>query len=317
MSTGGMARRGEAGMNEAYEVFEPAFLQLIRPDEPVALLWTGADFGEGPAYFPASRSLVWSDITNDRLLRYDECSGAVGVFRNPSGFANGNSVDREGRLITCEGGGRRVTRTEHDGAITVVADRYQGKRLNSPNDVVVKSDGSIWFTDPSYGVDEAKFGGGGPSEIGRQNVYRVDPHTAVVDLVCDDFLQPNGLAFSPDESLLYIAETGGTHDPLLPFSMSVYDVSASGRLTGGRHFATAASGVFDGFRIDEAGNVWTSGGAGLHCYRADGTPLGNIRIEGQQVTNLVFGGPTRKQLFITGLHSLFSVKVAVAGVKTF
>jgi gluconolactonase len=304
-------------MDEAYEVCDQAFLQLIRAEEPVVTLWTGADFGEGPAWFPASRSLVWSDITNDRLLRYDDCTGRVGVFRSPSGFANGNSVDREGRLVTCEGGGRRVTRTGHDGAISVVADRYRGMRLNSPNDVVVRSDGSIWFTDPSYGVDEAKFGGGGASEIGGQNVYRVDPGTAAVELVCDDFLQPNGLAFSPDERLLYVTETGGTHDPGLPFTMRVYEVSERGRLTGGRLFATCPSGVFDGFRVDEAGNVWTSGGAGVHCYHPDGTPLGAIRIAGQQVTNLVFGGPARRRLFITGLHSLFSVNVAVAGAKTF
>jgi gluconolactonase len=305
-------------MNEAYEVLDEAFLALIDPAAPLVTLWTGADFGEGPAYFPAARSLVWSDITNDRLLRYDECTGQMGVFRQPSGFANGNTVDREGRLLTCEGGGRRVSRTEHDGAITVIADRYQGKRLNSPNDVVVKSDGSVWFTDPSYGVDEAKFGGGGPSEIGRQNVYRVDPHTAEVTLVCDDFVQPNGLAFSPDERLLYIVETGGTHIEGLPFTMSVYDVSEDGRrLSGGRLFATCDPGVFDGLRIDEHGNVWTSGGKGVHCYRPDGTWIGSIRIDGQQVTNLVFGGLDRRRLFITGLHTLFSIDLAVRGVKTF
>jgi gluconolactonase len=304
-------------VNDAYQVFDRALLQLVLPEEPVATLWTGADFGEGPADFPASRSLVWSDITNDRLLRYDECTGQVGVFRKPSGFANGNSVDREGRLVTCEGGGRRVTRTGHDGAVTVVADRYRSMRLNSPNDVVVKSDGSIWFTDPSYGVDEARFGGGGASEIGRQGVYRVDPLTTVVELVCDDFLQPNGLAFSPDERLLYVSETGGTHDPDLAFTISVYEVSDGGRLTGGRLFATCDPGVFDGFRVDEAGNVGARGGAGVHCLGRDGTPLGNIRIEGQQVTNLVFGGPDRRRLFVTGLRSLFSVRVAVAGARTF
>jgi gluconolactonase len=304
-------------MDDAYEVFDPAFLGLIRPEEPVVTLWDGTDFGEGPAFFPASRSLVWSDITNDRLLRYDDGTGGVGVFRSPSGFANGNSVDREGRLVTCEGGGRRVTRTEHDGAVTVIADRYRGMRLNSPNDVVVRSDGSIWFTDPSYGVDEAKFGGGGAAEIGGQNVYRVDPASGAVELVCDDFLQPNGLAFSPDERLLYVSETGGTHDPGLPFSIGVYEVSESGRLGGGRRFATCRTGVFDGFRVDAAGNVWTSGGAGIECYRPDGTPLGNVRIAGQQVTNLVFGGADRRRLFATGLRSLFAVSLAVAGARTF
>ena len=304
-------------MPNDYDVHDPAFLDLIRPDMPVMTLWTGSDFGEGPAYFPAARSLVWSDITNDRMLRYDECTGQVGVFRQPSGFANGNTIDREGRLITCEGGNRRVTRTEHDGSITIVADRFRGMRLNSPNDVVVASDGAVWFTDPSYGIDEAKFGGGGAPEIGAQNVYRVDPHTAAVELACNDFVQPNGLALSPDESRLYIVETGGTHVQGLPFTMHVYDVAGGPRLSEGRLFATCEPGVFDGLRIDEAGNVWTSGGSGVHCYRPDGTHLGNIRIEGQQVTNVVFGGADRRRLFITGLHALFAVDLAIAGVKTF
>jgi gluconolactonase len=305
-------------MNEIYEVRDEAFARLIDPDARLVTLFDGTDFGEGPAWFPAARSLVWSDITNDRLMRYDECTGAVGVFRQPSGFANGNTIDREGRLLTCEGGNRRVSRTEHDGTITTVASHYEGKRLNSPNDVVVKSDGSIWFTDPSYGIDEAKFGGGGAAEIGGQNVYRVDPHTAEVKLVCNDFVQPNGLAFSPDERLLYIVETGGTHVKDLPFTMRVYDVTDDGkRLANGRLFATCSPGVFDGFRLDEEGNVWTSGGRGVHCYAPDGAWLGSILIEGQQVTNLVFGGPGRRRLYITGLRSLFSVEVAVSGVKTF
>jgi gluconolactonase len=268
-------------MNETYEVLDHEFARFIDSEAPLVTLWTGADFGEGPAYFPAARSLVWSDITNDRMLRYDECTGKVGIFREPSGFANGNTVDRQGRLVTCEGGGRRVTRTEHDGTITVIADRYDGKRLNSPNDVVVKSDGSIWFTDPSYGIDEARFGGGGAAEIGAQNVYRVDPHTAAVELVCDDFVQPNGLAFSPDETRLYIVETGGTHVAALPFTMSVYQVTHGRRLSGGRLFAECTPGVFDGLRIDEFGNIWTSGGKGVRCYRPDGTWLGSIKVAGE------------------------------------
>jgi len=304
-------------MNEAYEVLDREFLRLIDPDAPLVRLWSGADFGEGPAYFPAGRYLVWSDITNDRLLRFDECTGKVGTFRQPSGFANGNTVDREGRLLTCEGGGRRIARTESDGTITVIADQYRGKRLNSPNDVVVKSDGSIWFTDPSYGVDEAKFGGGGPAEIGAQNVYRVDPSTAAVELVCDDFVQPNGLAFSPDETLLYIVETGGTHVAGLPFTMSVYEVHDGRRLSGGRLFAECSPGVFDGLRVDELGNVWTSGGKGVHCYRTDGAWLGSVKVSGEQVTNVVFGGLDRRRLFIAGLNSLFSVDLAVRGAKTF
>lgn len=305
-------------MPATFEILDKAFAQLIDPAAELVTLHDGADFGEGPAWLPASRSLVWSDITNDRMLRYDALTGAVATFRAPSGYANGNSVDRDGRLITCEGGNRRVSRTEHDGTVVTIADRYRGKRLNSPNDVVVKSDGSIWFTDPSYGVDEAKFGGGGPAEIGAQNVYRVDAQSSEVTLVCDDFIQPNGLAFSPDERRLYIVETGGTHVKGLPFTMHVYDVAADGQsLAGGRLFATCTPGVFDGFRLDERGNVWTSGGKGVHCYAPDGAWLGSILIGGEQITNLVFGGPDRRRLYITGLRSLFAIDVAVAGARTF
>jgi gluconolactonase len=305
-------------MRAVYEILDKAFARLIAADASLDILHDGTDFGEGPAWFPASRSLVWSDITNDRMLRYDEGTGAVGVFRAPSGYANGNTVDREGRLLTCEGGNRRVSRTEPDGTLTTIADRYQGKRLNSPNDVVVKSDGSVWFTDPSYGVDEAKFGGGGAAEIGAQNVYRVDPRSGEVSLVSDEFVQPNGLAFSPDERRLYVAETGGTHVKDLPFVLRVYDVSADGhRLSNGRLFATCSPGVFDGFRLDEQGNVWTSGGKGVHCYTPDGDWIGSILIGGQQITNLVFGGPGRRRLFITGLRSLFAVNVAIGGARTF
>ncbi|HEU0114066.1 MAG TPA: SMP-30/gluconolactonase/LRE family protein, partial [Thermomicrobiales bacterium] len=194
-----------------YVVLDDRFIPLINMSAQVEQLFHGCRWAEGPAYFPAGRYVVWSDIPNDRILRWDETSGVTGVFRHPAGNSNGNTVDRQGRLVTCEHGNRRVTRTEIDGSITVLADRFDGKRLNSPNDVVVKSDNSIWFTDPAYGIDSDYEGHRSPSEIGGCHVYRVDPDTAKVTLAVDDFERPNGLAFSPDESSLYIVDTGATH----------------------------------------------------------------------------------------------------------
>jgi gluconolactonase len=195
-----------------FETLEPEFGHCLAGPERVQRLWSGARWSEGPAWFAAHGTLVWSDIPNNLMLRLDEANGTVGVFRTPSNHSNGNTVDREGRLVTCEHLTRRVTRTEHDGRITVLADRWQGKRLNSPNDVVVKSDGSVWFTDPSYGILSDYEGARAESEIGGCHVYRIDPATAAVDRVADDFVKPNGLAFSPDESMLYIADTGASHD---------------------------------------------------------------------------------------------------------
>jgi gluconolactonase len=304
-----------ASMNEVYQVLDDHFRTLIDPDAPLRKHWTGGEFGEGPAYFPAGRYLVWSDIPNDRILRYDECSDTVSTFRHPSGFANGNTVDRQGRLVTCEHRGRRVSRTEHDGSITVVAERYQGKLLNSPNDVVVQSNGAVWFTDPTYGIDDAKWGLKADSEIGHQYVYRVDAKSGRIEVVADDFIQPNGLAFSPDEKRLYIVDTGRTHVKDGPFHMRVFDVADGGTLSGGRVFAECNPGAFDGFRIDAAGNIWTSGGGGILCYRPDGVLIGKIKVP-EGVANVSFGGPERNRLYIAATKSLYSVDLRTKGDKT-
>jgi gluconolactonase len=238
------------------------------------------------------------------------------VFRQPANHSNGNTVDRQGRLVTCEHGTRRVTRTEHDGTITVLADNHRGKRLNSPNDVVVKSDGSIWFTDPTYGIDSDYEGNKAASEIGASHVYRIDPHSAEISLVCDDFVQPNGLAFSPDESLLYVVDTGRTHGAQNPAHMRVFNVEASGRLSGGRVFADCTKGLFDGFRLDTEGRIWTSAADGVHIYDPDGTLIGKILIP-EVVANVCFGGPMRERLFICATTALYSVRLFVNGAKTF
>jgi gluconolactonase len=292
------------------------FRRLVIPTARLETLAEGCRWAEGPAYFPAGRYLVWSDIPNDRMMRYDETSGAVSVFRAPSGYSNGNTVDRHGRLVTCEHGTRRVTRTEHDGTVTVLASHHQGKRFNSPNDVVVKSDGSIWFTDPAYGIDSDYEGHRADSETGGCHVYRIDPHSGDVSVVADDFARPNGLAFSPGEGLLYVADTGATHVLDGPRHIRVFDVSQDGRLSGGRVFATCTSGLFDGLRLDEAGRIWTSAGDGVHCYEPDGTLIGKILVP-EAVANVVFGGVKRNRLFICATTSVYAILLPVNGAKTF
>jgi gluconolactonase len=299
-----------------YEVLDERFNRLFIGNARVEKLYEGCRWAEGPAYFPAGRYLIWSDVPNDRLLRWDETTGVVGVFRHPAGYTNGNTVDRQGRLVTCEHGNRRVSRTEHDGSITVIADRFEGKRLNSPNDVVVKSDGSIWFTDPAYGIDSDYEGHKSESEIGACHVYRVDPANGTVRVAAGDFVRPNGLAFSPDERHLYVADTGASHVPNGPRHIRVFAVADDGRLSGGEVFATCTAGFFDGFRFDEAGRIWASAADGVHCYDPDGMLLGKVRVP-EVVANVAFGGPKRNRLFICGTTSLYSVMLPVNGVKTF
>jgi gluconolactonase len=290
------------------------FRQCINPTARVRMLFEGCAWAEGPAWSPGWRSLVWSDIPNDRQLRWDESSGAVGVFRYPAGHSNGNTVDRQGRLISCEHGGRRVSRTEFDGTVTTIADSFQGKRLNSPNDVVVKSDDSIWFTDPAYGIESDYEGHRSAMEVQGCYVYRVDPATGDMRVVVDDFMRPNGLAFSPDESLLYISDTGATHGPDGPRHIRRFQVSADGTLSGGEVFATSTSGFFDGFRLDVDGRIWTSTAEGVHVYDPDGTLLGKVLVP-EVVANVEFGGAKRNHLFICGTTSLYTVKVMTNGAK--
>jgi gluconolactonase len=297
-------------------VLDDRFQRLHIGSAHLEKLAEGCRWAEGPAYFPAGRYLIWSDVPNDRMMRFDETSGAVSVFRHPSGYSNGNTVDRQGRLVTCEHGNRRVTRTEHDGSITVLASQYQGRRFNSPNDVVVKSDGSIWFTDPAYGIDSDYEGHRAESEIGACHVYRIDPHSGEVRVVADDFVRPNGIAFSPDETRLYVADTGATHVKDGPRHIRVFDVDDQGGLSGGSVFATCTQGLFDGFRLDEDGRIWTSAGDGVHCYESDGTLIGKILVP-EAVANVVFGGPKRNRLYICATTSPYAIMLPVNGAKTF
>jgi len=269
-------------------------------------LFDNGRWTEGPAYFPAGRYLVFSDIPNDRVLRFDETTGAVGVLAQPAGYANGHTVDRAGRLVSCEHGNRRVTRTEHDGTTTVIAERYDRKRLNSPNDVVERADGSIWFTDPSYGIDSDYEGYSAPSEQEGCHVYRVDPGSGEVRLVADDFERPNGLAFSADEQTLYIVDTRRKH--IRRFTVE------DDRLSGGEVLATCDDGSFDGVRVDATGRIWAAAHDGLHCFSPEGDLLGKLLVP-EMVSNLTFGGPRLNQLFITATTSLYTMRVNFAGCR--
>jgi gluconolactonase len=295
-------------------VLDRRFHRIVPGSARVERLWTGSRWAEGPAWFPAHNTLVWSDIPNDRMLRYDALSGQTAVFRQPARNANGNTVDREGRLVTCEHGGRQVTRTGHDGRITVLASHHEGKRLNSPNDVVVKSDGSIWFTDPDYGILSDYEGDRAESEIGRCNVYRIDGASGALSVVAGDFVKPNGLAFSPDESILYVADTGASHDPENgPRHIRACSVNADGATLGrSTIFAICTAGLFDGFRLDAEGRLWTSAADGVHIYHPDGALIGKVAIP-EIVANLCWGGPKLNRLFICGTTSLYAVMTHTNG----
>jgi gluconolactonase len=314
----GMGRSPQGGNMPAsdYEVLDPRFARLFNDNAHVEKLFTGCIWAEGPAWFGAGRYVIWSDIPNNRMLRYDETDGSVSVFRQPSGNSNGNTVDRQGRLVTCEHSGRRVSRTEFDGTITTIADRWQGKRFNSPNDVVVRSDGSIWFTDPAYGIETDYEGDKSESEIGACYVYRVDPHSGAVEAVITDMVRPNGIAFSLDERQLYVADTGRTHGAQNPKHIRVFDVGEDGKVSGGREFADCTAGLFDGFRLDADGRIWTSAGDGVHCYDPDGTLIGKVKVP-EVVANCVFGGIKRNCLYICGTTSLYRVRLMVNGAKTY
>jgi len=292
-----------------FEILDERFRRCVKLSARVEKLFEGCRWAEGPVYFAAHRYLAWSDIPNDRLLRWDETDGRVSVLRSPAGYTNGNTLDREGRLVSCEQGTRRVTRTEPDGSIAVVADRFEGKRFNSPNDVVVRSDGSTWFTDPSYGIDSDYEGYKAEPELDGCHVYRVDGASGKITRVADDFERPNGLAFSLDERKLYISDTGSSRR-----HMRVFDVGEHGTLSNGKLFAPCTVGGFDGFRLDDGGRIWSSAGDGVHCLDPDGTLIGKVRVP-EQVANVCFGGPKRNRLFICATTSLYSVLLPVNGAR--
>lgn len=304
-------------VEQSYEVLDPRFKRLVKTDSPVQKLWTGGLWVEGPVYNPLYRSVFWSDIPNDRRLRLDELTGTVGTYHQDKGFyVNGSTLDRQGRIICCEHGRRCVSRIEHDGRVTILASHYQGKRLNSPNDVVVKSDGSIWFTDPAYGIESDYEGYAAEQEQDGENVYCILPDTGDLICVADDFSCPNGLAFSPDESLLYIVDSGGTRYPSGEKHIRVFDVSDQGKLSGGQVISECENGFYDGFRLDNKGRLWTSAEDGVHCLTDQGELIGKIYIP-EPVSNLCFGGPKGNRLYITATSSLYSVLIASTGVKLF
>ena len=301
-----------------YEIFERPFGRLISGNARLVRLWTGAAWAEGPVYFRDGDFLLFSDIPNNRIMRFvpdhTGLGGSMSVYRQPANNTNGHTRDMQGRLVSCEHGGRRVSRTELDGTITVVADSYNGKRLNSPNDVVVKSDGTIWFTDPPYGILTDLEGWQGEQEYGGCHVFCFDPRNGELRIAADDFVKPNGIAFSPDEKILYIADTGASHDPDGPRHIRAFDVSDDGKLKNSRVFATCDAGLFDGFRCDAAGRVWSSAADGVHCFAPDGTLMGKIKVP-EVVANVCFGGLKRNRLYICGTTSLYAVLTHVNGAQ--
>ena len=299
----------------AVQVLHPSFAQYRLPLAAVERLATGLRWAEGPVWFGDARHLLVSDIPNNRILKWEEETGAVSVFRHPSHFANGNTRDRQGRLVTCEHGGRRVTRTEHDGTITVLMDRFEGKRLNSPNDVVVKSDGSVWFTDPPFGLLGDYEGMRAEQEL-PQNIYRLDPATGRATVLDDSVAGPNGLAFSPDERVLYVVESRAS-----PRNILAYDISGDGtRITGRRVLINAGPGTPDGFRLDEDGNLWCGWGMGtpeldgVMVFSAGGEPIGRVQLP-ERCANLCFGGPKRNRLFMAASQSVYALYVNARGAR--
>lgn len=300
----------------AIHTLDPRFEKYRIFSAAVERLHTGCRWSEGPVWFGDGRYLLWSDIPNNRILKWEEETGEVSTYRRPTDFANGHTRDRQGRLVTCEHGGRRVTRTEYDGSVTVLMDSWQGKRLNSPNDVVVKSDGSIWFTDPPFGIHGNYEGNKAEPEL-PQAVYRIDGQTGQASIVADDVLGPNGLCFSPDERILYIVESRGQ-----PYrKILAYDLTADATaIRNKRVFVDAGpGGTPDGMRCDVDGNIWAGWGMGtaeldgVMVFAPDGTPIGRIALP-ERCANVCFGGLKRNRLFMAASQSLYAVYVNTQGV---
>lgn len=296
-----------------FAFIDPVFKSLVLPNAPLERLGDGYRWLEGPVWFADLDCLLVSDLPNNRILRWTDSSG-VSVFREPSNFANGHTRDREGRLLGCSHRGRSITRTELDGRITVLADRYDGKRLNAPNDIVCKSDGTIWFSDPYYGINTDYEGGKQEPEL-PPNLYRLDPCDGSLTVVADDFEGPNGLCFSPDERLLYVCESGLQFAPEPVQHIRVFDVAENGRaLRNGRVFHKIVPGFADGIRCDEAGRVWSSAADGVHCLDSSGALLGKIKVP-FTVSNLTFGGRNRCRLFVCASHTLYAIYTNTRGVE--
>jgi gluconolactonase len=289
---------------------DPRFRRYIVNNTPIRRLHTGTLWAEGPAWNGVGRYLVWSDIPNNLQMRWIEDDGRVTVFRNPSGNSNGNTFDFEGRQLSCEHGGRRVVRYEPNGTVTVIADKFQGKRLNSPNDLVVHPDGGIWFTDPPYGIRGNYEGFKSEQEI-KEAVYRVDPKTAQIDKITDEVGGPNGICFSPDYKKVYVADTG------TPREIKGWDVDGKSARNGKRLIqldipGTGAPSAADGIRCDVDGNIWAGARPGVQVITAAGERIGMIRLP-ETCANISFGGAKRNRLFMAASQSLYTVYVETVG----
>jgi len=304
----------------AIEIVDARFAKYVVGNAAIERLYTGCRWAEGPVWFGDGRYLLWSDIPNNRILRWLEDTGEVSVFRQPSNYSNGNTRDRGGHLVTCEHDTRRVTRTEYDGAITVLADRYQGKPFNAPNDLAVHSDGGVWFTDPGYGTLNNYEGHKAAQEL-PANVYRIDPKTKELTVVAGDMEKPNGICFSPDEKKLYIVDTGFSHRPGYARQIRVYDVVDGTHLANGRLFVDTAKASADGIRCDVDGNVWAGMGwgapdlDGVQVFAPDGKLIGKIHLP-EVCANLCFGGTKRNRLFMAASQSLYALYVDAQGAQT-
>ncbi|WP_445632552.1 Gluconolactonase [Nostoc sp. DSM 114161] len=308
-------------MAKAIEIYDDRLLAILSPDASLQKLANGAVHSEGPVYIQEDDSVVWSDAHGNRLLRWSPTDN-VSILRDPSDYQSGNYRDLEGRIVACSSGLRAIIRCEHNGEWKVLVDRYQGKRLNSPNDLVVKRDGTIWFTDPPYGITEPNQGYGGEQEQPGSYVYRFDPATGQIYPVVTDMVRPNGLAFSPDENLLYVSDTAAFNIPGGPHHIRVYEIVDGRWAKNGRVFAVIEPGQPDGFRVDEYGNLFISSEDSVQVYAADGTQLGKIFVP-EVCANLTFGGKKRDsltgtlrdRLFITAGKSLYSINLNTRGVQ--
>lgn len=296
-------------------VIDERFERLVPGDARIERLAGDAIWAESPVYLPDEDAVVWSDVRGNRVHRWT-AAGGDRTLHAPSDFANGHTLDRDGRVLACEHGQRRIARYEADGTRTTVVDRFQGHRLNSPNDLIVASDGAIWFTDPPYGILDDIEGYRADSELGGCFVFRLDRTTGELAVVSDAMVHPNGLAFSPDEAVLYVSDTSGARTPGGNHRILAFDVVDGGRRLGEpRAFVLMEPGFADGFRVDAEGNVWTSAGDGIHVLDDRGTELGRILLP-EVASNCAFGGPDGRRLFVTATSSLWAIQVGIRGAVT-